>query len=135
MTDLLRDQVNTARRAGYSDDQIAAFLKDKDPRVEKALSSGYNPTEIMDFIAPPLSTGEEVARKAGVAVRGASEALAPVTAGALGGAALGAMTGVAAPIAVPVGALAGGLAGGLGGRWCLWLVDRAAGHSSGAGSQ
>lgn len=110
MTDLLRDQVNTARRAGYSDDEIAAYLKAKDPRVEKALGSGYSPTEIMDFLAPPLTTGEEVARKTGVAARGATEALAPVTAGALGGAALGAMTGVAAPIAVPVGALAGGLA-------------------------
>mgnify|MGYP001309684322 CR=1 FL=1 len=110
MADQLRDQVNTARRAGYTDDQIAAYLKDKDPRVSEALSSGYQPSEIMEFLAPALTTGEEAVRKAGVAVRGMSESMAGPVAGALGGAALGAMTGIAAPVAVPVGALAGGLA-------------------------
>lgn len=110
MADNFRDQINTARRAGYSDDEIVSFLKDKDPRVTQALDAGYKPFEITEFLAPKLTTGEEVGRKAGVAARGVTEALTPVAAGALGGAALGAMTGVAAPVAVPVGALAGGLA-------------------------
>ena len=110
MADQFRDQINTARRAGYSDDEIVQYLKDKDPRVTKALEAGYKPVEIVDYLAPKPTMGEEVARKTGVAVRGASEALAPVTAGALGGAALGLMTGVGAPVAVPVGALAGSLA-------------------------
>lgn len=110
MADQFRDQINTARRAGYSDDEIVSFLKDKDPRVSQALDAGYKPAEITEFLAPKLTMGEEAVRKTGIAIRGASESLAPVTAGALGGAALGAMTGVAAPIAVPVGALAGGLA-------------------------
>jgi hypothetical protein len=110
MADQFRDQINTARRAGYSDDELVGYLKEKDPRVTEALNQGYKPSDILQFLAPVLSTGEEAARKTGVAVRGASEALAPVTAGALGGAALGLMTGVGAPVAVPVGALAGGLA-------------------------
>lgn len=110
MADQFRDQINAARRAGYTDDEIVGYLKDKDPRVVKALEAGYKPTEIADYLAPKPTTGEEVARKTGIAIRGATEAMAPVTAGALGGAALGAMTGVAAPVAVPVGALAGGFA-------------------------
>lgn len=110
MADQFRDQINAARRAGYSDDEIVDYLKDKDPRVTQALDAGYKSTEIVDYLAPKPTIGEEVVRKTGVMSRGASEALAPVTAGALGGAALGLMTGVAAPIAVPAGMLAGGLA-------------------------
>ena len=110
MADQFRDQINTARRAGYTDDDIVNYLKDKDPRVVKALEAGYKPIEIVDYLAPKPTTGEEVVRKAGIAARGGSESLAPITAGALGGAALGAMTGVAAPIAIPAGALAGGFA-------------------------
>ena len=110
MADEFRDQINTARRAGYTDDDIVNYLKDKDPRVVKALEAGYKPIEIVDYLAPKPTTGEEVVRKAGIAARGGSESLAPITAGVLGGAALGAMTGVAAPIAIPAGALAGGFA-------------------------
>lgn len=103
MADQFRDQINTARRAGYSDDEIVQYLKDKDPRVTKALEAGYKPVEIVDYLAPKPTTGEEVARKAGVAIRGATEALAPVTAGATAGMLMGG----------PVGAAVGGLAGGL----------------------
>lgn len=110
MADQFRDQINAARRAGYSDDEIVDYLKEKDPRVTKALEAGYKTAEIVDYLAPKPTMGEETVRKSGVGIRGASEALAPVTAGALGGAALGLMTGVAAPVAAPVGALAGGLA-------------------------
>lgn len=110
MADEFRDQINTARRAGYTDDDIVNYLKDKDPRVVKALEAGYKPIEIVDYLAPPPTMGEEAVRKGGIVSRGASEGLAPVVAGALGGAALGAMTGVAAPIAIPAGAIAGGFA-------------------------
>ena len=110
MADQFRDQINTARRAGYSDDELIGYLKDKDPRINDALGQGYKPAQILEYLAPKLSMGEEAVRKTGVAARGVKEALAPVTAGALGGAALGLMTGVGAPVAVPVGALAGGLA-------------------------
>jgi hypothetical protein len=110
MADQFRDQVNAARRAGYNDDEIFSYLKDKDPRVSKALEAGYKPAEIVDYLAPKPTMGEEFTRKGGIAVRGTTEAMAPVVAGALGGAALGLMTGVAAPVAVPVGALAGGFA-------------------------
>lgn len=110
MDEKFRQQVNTARRAGYTDDQIFEYIKDKDPRINDALSSGYEPSEIVQFLAPPPTTGEEVVRKAGIAGRGMSEAMAPMAAGALAGGGLGLMTGVAAPVAAPVGALAGALA-------------------------
>lgn len=104
MADQFRNQINTARRAGYSDDELVGYLKAKDPRVTEALNQGYKPSDILQFLAPVLSTGEEIMRKAGVAVRGASEALAPVTAGATAGFLVG------GPVGAPIGALAGGLA-------------------------
>lgn len=103
MADQFRDQINAARRQGYSDDEIVQYLKDKDPRVTQALQEGYKPTEIVDYLAPKPTMGEEFTRKAGVAIRGATEALAPVTAGATAGMMMGG----------PVGAAVGGLAGGL----------------------
>jgi len=103
MADQFRDQINTARRAGYTDDQLIGYLRDKDPRVTQALDAGYKPNEILQHLAPDLSFGEEAMRKVGVAVRGATEALAPTTAGATAGFMLGG----------PVGAAVGGLAGGL----------------------
>jgi hypothetical protein len=104
MADQFRDQVNTARRAGYTDDQLIGYLKDKDPRITQALDAGYKPVEILEHLAPSLSTGEEAVRKAGVAARGVSEALAPATAGAMAGLMVG------GPVGAGVGALAGGLA-------------------------
>lgn len=110
MADEFRDQINTARRVGYTDDEIVNYLKDKDPRVVKALEAGYKPIEIVDYLAPKPTMGEEVVRKTGIVARGGSEGLAPAVVGALGGATLGAMTGVPAPVAIPVGAMAGGFA-------------------------
>jgi hypothetical protein len=103
MADQFRDQINTARRAGYSDDELVGYLRDKDPRITQALDAGYKPAEILEHLAPKLSTGEEIIRKGGVAIRGVSEALAPVAAGAGAGMLMGG----------PVGAAVGGLAGGL----------------------
>jgi hypothetical protein len=105
MADQFRDQINAARRAGYKDDELVGYLKDKDPRVGEALGQGYGAKEILDYLAPALSTGEEFLRKTGVAVRGATEALAPVAAGAGAGFLMG------GPVGAGVGALAGGLAG------------------------
>ena len=104
MADQFRDQINTARRAGYSDDELIGYLKDKDPRVTEALTQGYKPNEILEYLAPALSMGEEAVRKVGVGIRGVSEALAPVAAGAGTGFMLG------GPVGAGVGALAGGLA-------------------------
>jgi hypothetical protein len=104
MADQFRDQINTARRAGYTDDKLFGFLKDKDPRVTQALDAGYTPNEILQHLAPNLSTGEEISRKAGVAIRGVNEALAPATAGATAGFMMG------GPVGAGVGLLAGGLA-------------------------
>lgn len=104
MADQFRDQINTARRAGYSDDELIGYLKDKDPRVTEALTQGYKPNEILEYLAPALSMGEEAVRKVNVGIRGVSEALAPVAAGAGTGFMLG------GPVGAGVGALAGGLA-------------------------
>lgn len=104
MADQFRDQINTARRAGYSDDELIGYLKDKDPRINDALGQGYKPAEILEYLAPKLSMGEEAVRKTGVAIRGVNEALAPAAAGAATGFMLG------GPVGAGVGALAGGLA-------------------------
>jgi hypothetical protein len=104
MAENFRDQINTARRAGYSDDELIGYLKDKDPRVTQALDAGYKPVEILEHLAPKLSTVEDVSRKVGIAARGAAEALAPAAAGATAGFMAG------GPVGASVGALAGGLA-------------------------
>ena len=104
MADNFRDQINTARRQGYSDDQIVKYLKDKDSRVAQALQEGYKPTQIVDYLAPKPTMGEEFTRKTGIVGRGMSEGLVGPTAGAT----LGFMLG--GPVGAPVGALAGGLA-------------------------
>jgi hypothetical protein len=110
MADQFRNQINTARRAGYSDDELIGYLKDKDPRVTEALTQGYKPNEILEYLAPALSMGEEAVRKIGVGMRGVTEALAPVTAGATLGATAGALIGAPTGLGAPIGALAGGLA-------------------------
>ena len=107
MADQFRDQVNTARRAGYSDEEIAGYLIETgnpSNKVKQALDEGYAPAEILQYLAPVLSMGEEAVRKVGVGMRGASEALAPVATGAATGFLMGGPPGAA------VGALAGGLA-------------------------
>jgi hypothetical protein len=107
MADQFRDQVNIARRAGYSDEEIAGYLIEKgNPgnKVKQALDEGYAPAEILQYLAPVLSMGEEAVRKVGVGIRGVSEALAPVATGAATGFLMG------GPPGAGVGALAGGLA-------------------------
>ena len=110
MADDFRDQVNAARRAGHSDEVIFNYLKDSDPDVKAAVAKGLSPAAILDYLAPKPTTGEEFVRKAGVAVRGVNEALAPVTAGAATGAAAGAMLGAPTGVGAGIGAIAGGLA-------------------------
>jgi len=107
MADQFRDQVNAARRAGYSDEEIAGYLIEKrnpSNKVKQALNEGYAPAEILQYVAPALSMGEEAVRKVGVGIRGVSEALAPVAAGAGAGFLMG------GPVGAGVGALTGGLA-------------------------
>jgi hypothetical protein len=43
----LSGQIEQARKAGYSDAEIAGFLKQKEPKIAKALESGYQPQEIL----------------------------------------------------------------------------------------
>jgi hypothetical protein len=106
MADKYRDQINTARRAGYSDAEIIEHIKDKDPKISTALNEGYSPDEILAHIAPPPTSMESIARGAGITLRSA----APSVLGATAGAALGALGGPAAPITVPAGALIGSAA-------------------------
>jgi hypothetical protein len=103
MANDFRDKINTARRAGYSDDEIFSHIKDKDPKIATALNEGYSANEILAHIAPPPTKMEAFTRGAGITLRGA----APSVIGAAGGAALGAFGGPAAPITVPAGALIG----------------------------
>lgn len=103
MADNYRDKINTARRAGYSDEEIFAHIKDKDPKVATALDQGYTADEILTHIAPMPTTGEKLTRATGIALGGA----APYAIGAGAGALLGTLGGPAAPITVPAGALIG----------------------------
>lgn len=103
MNDQFRQQINTARRAGYGDDEIVDFLKQTDNRINEAISSGYKPAEILSFLAPEPTLGEEAVRKAGVVGKAASSAMAGPFAGALMGAPFG-------PPGMAAGALVGGLA-------------------------
>ena len=102
MTPEFRDQVNTARRAGYSDTDIVQFLGQQDPRFGQAIESGYKPSEILNFVAPPPTTGEAMSRMAGVVGRGA----APMALGTTAGATIGAFGG---PVGAGLGAVVGGL--------------------------
>lgn len=100
----LREQINTARRAGYSDSEIADFLKQRDPNVNKALEAGYSPEDVMKHLAPPPTMMEQGVRQLGIAARGAGPGALGATAGGLMGAAIGGPPGAA------VGALTGSLA-------------------------
>lgn len=106
MADNFRNQINTARRAGYSDAEIISHIKNTDANIATALSEGYAPEEILSHLAPPLTKMESLERGAGIAIRGA----APSVIGATAGAALGAFGGPAAPITIPAGALIGSAA-------------------------
>lgn len=98
-----RDQINSARRAGYSSAEIAEYLKQSDPRVGTALDSGYSPDEVLEYLAPAPNLAEKALRQTAIAARGATPAAA--------GAAVGAMLG--APFGGPVGAAGGALIGSL----------------------
>lgn len=98
-----REQINQARRAGYSDADIADFLRQRDPNVGKALESGYKPEEVLGYLAPEPTLVEQTARQAAIAARGAGPGALGATAGMLAGGAIGG----------PPGAALGGLTGSL----------------------
>jgi hypothetical protein len=102
MTPDFRNQVNTARRAGYSDADIIGFLNQQDARIGQAMESGYDPSEILNFLAPQPTMGETATRMAGVVGRGAAPAALGTTAGATIGA-------VGGPVGAGIGAVVGGL--------------------------
>jgi hypothetical protein len=87
----LRNQVNKARRAGYTEDQIIQFLSGRDDRVVDALNQGYKPSDVLNFLAPQQTTGETAERMVGAAARGAG----PAAIGATVGGALGGLPGMA----------------------------------------
>ncbi len=102
MTPDFRNQVNTARRAGYSDADIIGFLNQQDARIGQAMEAGYDPSEILNFLAPQPTMGETATRMAGVVGRGAAPAALGTTAGATIGA-------VGGPVGAGIGAVVGGL--------------------------
>jgi hypothetical protein len=96
MADDFREQVNRARRAGYSDDEIIGYLKQSDTRVSTAIKEGFTPQEILGQMAPPATKTETALRQVGIAAKGAGPvALGTAVGGLLGG---------------PPGALVGSLA-------------------------
>ena len=93
--DNLRERINSARRQNYSDDVIASVLAETMPKVQMALDERINPSIILDELASPPTMLEKTGRMAGIAARGATEALAPVAAGALAGGLIGGPPGAA----------------------------------------
>lgn len=54
------EQINIARKAGYSDDEIVQHLSTSEPSMKQAISAGYSPSEIMahfDQKPAKISTG------------------------------------------------------------------------------
>lgn len=102
MTPELREQINTARRAGYSDTDIVQFLGQQDKRFGQAIESGYDPSEVLNFLAPQPTAAETAGRYAGVVGRAAAPAALGTTAGATIGA-------VGGPVGAGLGAVVGGL--------------------------
>lgn len=102
----IRDQVNQARRAGYSEKEIADFISASDPRVQEALAEGYSPDEIMSFIAPTPTAMEQVERGVGIVGRATGPTAVGTTAGAIAGIPFGppgvAMGSVIGSLSVPV---------------------------------
>jgi hypothetical protein len=46
----MRKQIQEARKEGYSDGDIAAFLSEADPRIAEALSEGYKLDQIANYV-------------------------------------------------------------------------------------
>ena len=82
MNQQLRDQVNSARRAGYSDSDILQFLSKQDERIATAINEGYDPSEVLNFLAPPPTPMETAERGAGIVSRAALPYATTATTGA-----------------------------------------------------
>jgi hypothetical protein len=51
----LGNQIETARNAGYGDDEIISHLAGKDPRFRTAIEAGHQPSDILaHFLTPPM---------------------------------------------------------------------------------
>lgn len=58
-----------AKQHGYSDEEINAFLGERDPRYARAIEAGYSPEEITSFLSkesePQEGIGENIGRQIG----------------------------------------------------------------------
>jgi hypothetical protein len=106
-----REQVNSARRAGYTDPEILEFVANQSPdmaaKIQDAIGQGYSPQDIMGFLAPEPTAGETAKRYVGVAGRAALPYATSAAGGATAGFAMG------GPPGAVVGTIAGLLAQGL----------------------
>lgn len=89
----LKNQVNDARRAGYSDEEIAQYLSERDPRISNALKSGYSAKEVISYLSPPPSTTEQAARMVGVVGKEAGPSAVATAVGTVLGGPAGAVAG------------------------------------------
>ena len=64
--DIDPNQISAARKAGYSDDEIAGFLSDKHPeQFKQAKDAGYSSSEILNHFAPEPDVSKDVATQVG----------------------------------------------------------------------
>lgn len=125
-----KEQLDNARRAGYSDQEIGLHISEGSSGIKNALESGYSLDEIADYFAvKPVAQKQEEAPKdegpslgqigaglvADVAISEGGKAASTLLGAKIG--ALPALTGVGAPAAavtIPLGAGIGYVVGGLG---------------------
>lgn len=69
-------KIAEARKAGYSDQEIADFLAASNPKVQTAREAGYSDAEILAHLAPPPSSGTQAARMVGQGAIGFNDAVA-----------------------------------------------------------
>lgn len=78
----LQDKIEIARKSGYSDAEITAFLANTElgSKVAQAREAGYDDAEIVGFLGqrPKRSTAEQIGRQVGLTARAGIEGIAAI---------------------------------------------------------
>jgi len=123
MPEFTKEQLNEARIAGHSEQEIASFISEGRDDIKNAMEEGYSLNEIADYFSSKKQDikkeGEQedpsIPRIAAGLVADIAVAEGAKYLGAIGGAELGALGGPAAPVTVPTAAAIGYFAGAVSG--------------------
>lgn len=131
MPKFTKEELDTARLEGYTDQEIISHVAQGDNEVLNALEEGYSLNEIADYFsknAPakkeeaPVAEDPSLGRvatglAAEIAVAEGAKYAGAAAGAAIGGAASAPTAGIASPVTVPSGAAIGYVVGALGGGW------------------